>query len=128
MNELTAGFWEAARRHELVVQRCDACGSLRHYPQYLCPHCRSDAWSWAPVEGRGIVYSFTVTHRAFGRAWAERVPYAVATIELDSGIRMMSDLPAEDLDDVAIGARVEVYFDDTDDDVTLPRFRIVRPE
>lgn len=127
MNELTAGFWDAARRHELVVQRCDACETLRHYPQYLCPHCRSDAWSWTPVEGCGVVYSFTITHRAFGAAWVERVPYAVATIELDSGIRMVSDLPAEDLDDVAIGARVEVYFDDGSDEITRPRFRLVRP-
>jgi uncharacterized OB-fold protein len=126
MNELTAGFWDAARRHELVVQRCDACGVLRHYPQHLCPQCHSDAWSWAPIEGRGVVYSFTVTHRAFGAAWAERVPYAVATVELDNGIRMLSDLPADDTDDVVIGARVEVYFDDRDDDVTRPRFRLVR--
>jgi uncharacterized OB-fold protein len=125
MNELTAGFWDAARRHELVVQRCDECAVLRHYPQYLCPHCRSDAWSWAPIAGRGVVYSFTVTHRAFGAAWAERVPYAVATIELDDGIRMVSDLPAEDLDDVAIGAAVEVFFDDAGE-ITLPRFRLVR--
>jgi len=126
MNELTAGFWEAARRHELVVQRCDACARLRHYPQYLCPQCQSDAWSWVKIDGAGIVYSFTVTHRAFGAAWADRVPYAVATIELDNGIRMLSDLPADDVDDVAIGKRVEVWFDDVDDDVTLPRFRLVR--
>ena len=98
---------------------------MRHYPQYLCPQCRSDAWSWTPIEGRGVVYSFTVTHRAFGAAWADRVPYAVATIELDNGIRMVSDLPADDTDDVAIGAPVEVWFDDAGD-VTLPRFRLVR--
>ena len=126
MNELTAGFWDAARRHELVVQRCDACARLRHYPQYLCPQCQSDAWSWVPVDGNGVVHSFTVTHRAFGAAWAERVPYAIATIELDNGIRMLSDLPADDVDDVAIGKRVEVWFDDVGDDVTLPRFRLVR--
>jgi uncharacterized OB-fold protein len=126
MNELTAGFWDAARRHELVVQRCDACATLRHYPQYLCPKCRSDAWSWVPVDGKGVVYSFTVTHRAFGAAWAERVPYAIATIELDNGIRMLSDLPADDVDEVEIGKRVEVWFDDVGGDVTLPRFRLVR--
>ena len=78
------------------------------------------------MEGRGVVYTFTVTHRAFGAAWAERVPYVVATIELDNGIRMMSDLPAADLDDVVIGAPVEVFFDDVGE-ITLPRFRLVRP-
>jgi hypothetical protein len=37
----------------------------------------------------------------------------------------VSDLPDEDLEAVAIGRRVEVVFDDVDDEITLPRFRIV---
>jgi hypothetical protein len=123
-NPLTAGFWEAARRHQLVVQRCE-CGRYRHYPQPLCPHCHSGDWTWAPVSGRGVVYTFTVTHRAFHPAWADRVPYAVATVELDEGIRMVSDLPPQDTGEVRIGMPVEVFFDDTEP-VTLPRFRLVR--
>ena len=124
--ELTAGFWEAARRHELVVQRCTACGALRHYPQHLCPACQSGGWEWTPVTGRGQIYSFTVTHQAFHAAFADRVPYAVATIELDEGIRMVTDLPDDDVAAVAIGQPVEVFFEQLDDDVTLPRFRLVR--
>ena len=126
-NALTAGFWAAAARHELVVQRC-ACGLARHYPQPLCPRCHGGEWSWSPISGRGTVYSFTVTHRAFHPAWADRVPYVVATVELDEGIRMVSDLPPEDTDAVRIGAPVEVFFDDqptlTRETVTLPRFRL----
>jgi uncharacterized OB-fold protein len=130
-NSLTAGFWQAAGRGELVVQRC-TCGTLRHYPQPMCAVCHSSNWTWERVSGRGTVYTFTVTHRAFHPAWADRGPYAVATIELEEGVRMVSDLPPEDTDHVHIGAPVEVFFDAQGADghdghgVTLPRFRIVR--
>jgi uncharacterized OB-fold protein len=126
-SDLTAGFWDAARRHELVVQRCDECGLYRHYPQHLCPTCRSAAWSWAPVNGRGHIYSFTVTHRAFNAAWAPRLPYAVVMVELDEGVRMVSDLPDDELENVEIGREVEVFFEDLDD-ITLPRFRLAREQ
>ena len=123
--EMTTGFWDAARNHILVVQRCDDCHRYRHYPQYLCPACLSPNWTWSRVSGRGHVYSFTVTHQAFSPSWAPRLPYAVATIELDEGVRMLSDLPDDDVDDVAIGRAVEVFFDDVGD-ITLPRFRLTR--
>jgi uncharacterized OB-fold protein len=123
-SQLTAGFWDAARRHELVVQRCE-CGRYRHYPQLLCPDCSSASWAWATVSGRGTVYTFTVTYRAFHPAWADQLPYAVATVELDEGVRMVSDLPSEDTEVVRIGMPVEVFFDDQES-VTLPRFRLVR--
>ncbi|WP_326635257.1 OB-fold domain-containing protein [Streptosporangium sp. NBC_01755] len=123
-NPLTAGFWEAARRHELVLQRC-ACGRFRHYPQPLCPECYGGDWSWVPVSGKGAIYTYTVTHRPFHPAWAGQTPYVVATVELPEGVRMVSDLPPEDTEAVRIGAPVEVFFDDHEA-VTLPRFRLVR--
>lgn len=130
-NPLTEGFWAAAREHRLVVQRCDRCQLLRHYPQPMCPDCHSVDWSWTPVSGRGTVYTFTVTHQAFHPQWVDRVPFVVATIELDEGLRMVSDLPSSDLDDVEIGRRVECWFEDhllaDDSTFTFPRFRLVRP-
>ena len=68
-----------------------------------------------------------MTHHKFHPEWAGRSPYAVATVELPEGVRMVSDLPPEDTADVAIGAPVEVFFEDLDEaGVTLPRFRLVR--
>ena len=125
---LSAGFWEAAKRHELVVQRCAACGRLRHYPQYLCPQCHSDEWSWTAVSGKGTVYSYAVAHRSFHPAWNGRVPYAVVTVTLDEGVRMVSDLDPDDTARVAIGLPTEVFFEDVPGtDVTVPRFRLVAP-
>jgi uncharacterized OB-fold protein len=122
---LTEGFWNAAREHRLVLQRCTDCETFRHYPQVRCPRCLSERWGWVPVSGRGVVHTYSVSHRAFAPAWADRVPYAVATIELDEGPRVVSDLPPEDTDEVVIGRPVEAFFDDYED-VTLPRFRLVR--
>jgi uncharacterized protein len=128
---LTEGFWEAARQHRLVVQRCDRCAVMRHYPQPMCAECHSEAWTWTPLSGRGTVYTFTVTHQAFHPAWADRVPFAVATIALAEGVRMVTDLPTEDIDHVTIGAPVECWFEDHEMDdgstFTFPRFRLVAP-
>jgi uncharacterized protein len=125
---LTAPFWEATRRHRLILQRCDSCGRFRHYPQYLCPHCLSDGWTWVESRGAGTVYSYAVTHRAFHPSWVDRVPYAVVTVTLDEGVRMVSDLDPDDTARVAVGSPVEVYFEDLPDaEVTLPRFRLVEP-
>lgn len=129
-SELTEGFWKAAAEHRLVVQRCKGCGTLRHYPQPMCGDCHSTDWAWTEVSGRGTVYTFTVTHQAFHPAWAEQLPVAVATIELEEGMRMVSDLPSVDVDDVAIGMAVECWFEDHDNDdgtrFTFPRFRLSR--
>jgi uncharacterized OB-fold protein len=121
--EWSAGFWQACARGELVIQRCDACGRLRHYPQPLCPHCRAAAWSWQPVSGRGEVYSYAVCHRAFHPAFAGALPYVVATVELEEGVRMVADLAGVSADEVRIGMPVRVCFERLDDEIALPRFR-----
>jgi uncharacterized protein len=123
---LTQGFWDAAARHELVAQRCASCRSWRHYPQLLCPRCRSDEWAWERLAGTGTIHSFSVAHQAFHPDWAGRIPYAVATVELDEGIRMLSDMD-EDPDEVVIGRRVSVFFEEAGDGITLPRFRLLLP-
>ena len=76
-----APWWEALRRHELVVQRCAACGVWRHPPAPLCARCHATSCGWEPVGGRGRVFSYTWVHHATHPALAERVPYNVALVE-----------------------------------------------
>jgi uncharacterized OB-fold protein len=121
--EWSEGFWQGCARGELVIQRCDACLRLRHYPQPLCPHCRGARSSWQPVSGRGEVYSYAVCHRAFHPAFARAVPYVVATIELEEGVRMVADLAGVEPGEVRIGMPVRVCFERVDDAIALPRFR-----
>ena len=123
--ELSEGFWQGVERGELVVQRCRGCGSLRHYPQSICPDCHSPEFGWAPLSGRGAIYSYTVAHRAFHPAWKQHVPYVIATIELDEGIRMVSDLLDSDPETIAIGQPVQVYFAEMPGQGMMPRFRVL---
>ena len=91
----------------------------------MCPSCRSLDAAWERASGRGTLHSFTVSHRAFHPFWKDRVPYVIATIELEEGVRMVCDMPGLAPDEAAIGLRVEVCFEDVDAELTLPRFRVV---
>ena len=120
---LHAPFWDALRRHELVVQQCADCGRLRFIPSELCPACHSSVAGWAPVSGRGTVYTFTVVHRAPTPAYQADAPYALAYVELAEGPRVPARLVDVALDAVVVGMPVIVVFDDVAPDLTLCRFR-----
>lgn len=121
----TKQFWEGCRRHELLLQRCMDCGTLRHYPQPMCPTCGSWNAEWAKVSGKGKVYSYIVTAHPFHPGFAAEAPYATAIVELDEGVRLVSSIADCPPEDISIGMPVEVVFDDVTDEVTLPRFRRV---
>ena len=125
IDEQTRPFWEAARRHELVLQRCRECGSYRYPPGENCPECLSDDLEWARVSGRGTVFTWTVFHRVYHPGFVNEVPYAVVAIELEEGPRMTSNLVDCKLEDIKIGMPVEVVFEDASDEISLPKFRPV---
>ena len=77
---------------------------------------------WTAVSGRGTLYSFTVVHRAPSTAFAAEVPYVVAVVELDEGVRLMSNLIRCAPDAVRIGMPLKVAFRKLSDSVTLPVF------
>jgi uncharacterized OB-fold protein len=120
----TKPYWDAAKQHRLVIQRCDACDHAIFYPRSICPECMSDRISWIEASGSGTIYSYTVVHRAPAQ-FADDAPYVVALIDLTEGVRLMSNVVGSPPADVHIGARVSVVFDDVTPDVTLPKFRLV---
>ena len=120
---VTAPFWEAAKRHELSLQRCRAGDHRFMYPRIFCPVCYSDDLEWAPVSGKGRVYTFTVVHQAGHPFFQAQVPYVFAVVQLDEGPRMYTNIVEIDPDDVQVDMRVEAVFDDVTDDVTLVKFR-----
>jgi uncharacterized OB-fold protein len=117
-------FWEGCARHELLLQHCRACGRVQFYPRTLCKECWSTDLEWVPSDGLGSVYSFTVVHRPPSPAFESIVPYVVALIELDEGVRMLSHVVGTPPDDVQIGQRVRVAFDDLTEEVSLPVFEV----
>ena len=123
ITEEGAPYWEGCRAGELRVQRCTACARLHFPPSILCPHCLAEGGEWVALSGRGRIYSFIIVHRPQHPAFFEDVPYNVAIIELDEGIRLHSTIRDCPNDELSIGMPVEVVFDRVNDEVTLPRFR-----
>lgn len=123
VDEESKGFWEACGRHELVVQRCGACAALRHYPRALCPRCLSDAVEWLRCSGRGTVYTFTVTYQNQAPAFRDALPYVLAYVELEEGVRVLTTLVDCAPEAVRIGMPVAVVFEDLAPDLALARFR-----
>ena len=114
-------FWEAAKRHELTLQRCGACNAFIYYPRDRCPQCLSEKLEWQRVSGHGTVYSYTVVRRASTRSFADQ-PYVLAIVELDEGPRMTTNVEAP-IESIKVGMPVSVYFDDVTPERTLVKFK-----
>ena len=119
-------FWEAARRHQLALQRCEECGRFRYPPAPVCSACLSERAAWTPVSGRGTLSTFVVVHQRYFPSFADETPYNVVQVELDEGPRLTANLVEVPHDQIRIGMRVEVVFDDVTPEISLPRFRPVR--
>jgi uncharacterized OB-fold protein len=140
------GYFEAAGRGELVVQRCTVCGRLRGSIGAACPFCTALTWEWQPVQGKGVIYSYQIVTQAVHPAFGDWVPYPIVLVELDEqrsvpwrdgsegeavSVRLMGNLcrrgdplTPEDEEQVAIGKRVEVRFVDLGDGLALPQFEL----
>ena len=120
----TKPFWDAARQHRLSIPRCNSCGQHHFYPRELCPHCHSADLEWTDVSGKGEIYTFTVARKPAGPAFADDVPYVIAMIALDEGPRMLTNIITADVEQVAIGDRVTVRYDDVTPELSLPKFAL----
>ena len=119
-------FFEAARAHRLVIQRCRQCGTCRFPARQLCSRCLGGEADWVPASGRGVVFSFGVVHQVYHPAFTAEVQYAVVVIELEEGVRMTANLLDCPLDAVRIDLPVEVCFEERTPEVSLPQFRPLR--
>ena len=118
-----AEFFAGAKRADLMVQKCDRCGALR-FPAYeFCSECLETRASWVAVSGTGKVYSFNIMHQVYHPGFAGEVPYAVVVVELDEGVKFISNLVGIKPHDIRCGMPVEVTFEKIDEQITLPKFR-----
>ncbi|MGH9030702.1 MAG: Zn-ribbon domain-containing OB-fold protein [Acidimicrobiia bacterium] len=116
----TTPFWELAREHRLGLLRCTGCLRWMHPLAAGCP-CGADDPEWVAASGGGTLVSFTVVRRPAHPALADDVPYTILLVALDEGPQLVSGL-AGDGHALSVGERVRVWFDDVDDELTLPRF------
>jgi hypothetical protein len=115
-----AGFWDAAADGRLVAQRCISCRVLRHPPRPMCPTCQSLDWEWVDLSGRGVVYTYSILHHPQHPAFS--YPVIAVLVDLDEGVRVLSNLVDIIPADVAIGLPVQVRFSPTAGGGCVPVF------
>ncbi|MDX3760051.1 bifunctional MaoC family dehydratase N-terminal/OB-fold nucleic acid binding domain-containing protein [Streptomyces sp. AK02-04a] len=121
VNRDNAGFWEGVGRHQLLIQRCGGCGTLRFPWLPGCGACGSPEWDTVEASGEGTVYSYVVMHHPPFPAFDP--PYAVGLIELAEGVRIVSNVIGVPSDKVRIGMPVRLRFERYDEELVLPVFR-----
>lgn len=87
---VTQAWWDATAEKQLKVQKCRTCGSFQHYPRPFCLSCEMSELDLVDVSGEGTIHSFTVVHRS---AYDELpAPYAIALVDLEEGVRLLTRL------------------------------------
>lgn len=115
-------FWfDAAKEHRLVIQRCADCHELRHPVGPQCPKCQSFEWDTVEASGAATLYSFTVAHHPKHPAFD--YPLVIAVVELAEGTRLIANLAGIAPEEAEIGMALELDWLDADPDLTLPVFR-----
>jgi len=114
-------FWDATREGRLALPWCTVCEQPIWYPRAICPACLgSEAIEWRDASGRATVYAVTVEHSPQTRALEP--PYAVALVDLDEGVRLLTNVVGVLADRVAVGDRVQVTWEPLSDGRQLPLF------
>jgi uncharacterized OB-fold protein len=128
-NQDTEFFWEGTQQGELRIQKCNACGELRHPPGPVCPSCHAMDRGYVVASGRGTIFSFLVHHAP--QMPGRELPLTIALVELDEfrqaqpPIRFVADVRGNP-EDLAIGDAVVIGWDKVDDELTLPIWEVAR--
>ncbi|MCW2846350.1 MAG: hypothetical protein JWR90_324 [Marmoricola sp.] len=123
VNRDTEFFWEGTRHGELRLQRCNACGELRHPPGPVCPVCHAMDRGHVVASGRGRIFSFLVHHAP--KMPGRELPVTIALVDLEEGVRFVADVRGNP-EDLAVGDPVVVGWDKVDDELTLPIWEVAR--
>ena len=121
ISDINLLYFEGAAAGELRVRKCHRCGARFRFAHAWCPKCWSSEIGYERASGRGTVTNFCVVYQAPYAAFEEDVPYIIALIELDEGVRIMSNVIRCAPDHVRVGLAVKVVFEQRGE-VTLPMF------
>jgi len=119
------------------VQWCLRCDRGIFYPRAFCPYCTGvggdevgGPLAWHEASGRATVHAAVVEHRpeAAGALFANGTPYCVALVDLEEGVRMMTNIVGCRPEDVHSGMAVTVCWERLSDGRQLALFRPAEEE
>ena len=115
-----AWWWEAIDQGRLLIQRCRACGTLRHPPRPMCGECQSTEWDSIEASMEGEVFSFTQLH--YPKFPGYPYPLICAVIQLREGTRLVANVLGCDASELRIGMKVRGRVERVDEQTVLPNF------
>lgn len=118
-NKLYAPYFQALREQKLAAQHCEACGHIQMPPREFCFNCHSTRLEWKEVKQEGVLFTYTIVYRAFHPWFKDHLPYGVAVIETDDGIRFMGNYFDSDVESLECGMRMKCTFEKVNEEVTL---------
>ena len=122
IDDLTRPFWDAARQQRLVMQRCADCGAYVWHPQPWCRSCYGQNLAWQELSGQAELFTYSVVHYAPLPGYADDVPYVLATVRLAEGPQMMTNIVGCDWQQVRIGQRLAVCWEERAGGIRVPQF------
>lgn len=124
ISELSRPYWDALREGRLLFQRC-RCGNAWLPARSECPACLAPEPAWEQASGHGTLVSWVVYHTAYHPAFASRVPYNVALVQLREGPRLLTNIVAPG--DALSGDAPVTLSVEREGDIALARFRLEEP-
>jgi hypothetical protein len=119
-------FYAAAQQGQLALPRCRACQAYLALGTRVCTECLSEETEWQPVSGKGTLFTFGIMHQLYHPGFRDELPYNIAVVELDEGPRLNTNVVGLPHDQLRVGMRLEVAFEQVSPAVSLPRFRPAR--
>lgn len=125
ITDLTRPFWTAAKNRKLVLQKCRRCEVFNFHPKPWCIECGSRELTWTDAKPTGTVYSFTISRTVAMNfpGWEKDLPVLLCLIDLDDGARMYAQVTDCSPEEIRIGMRVTVHFEDISEEAGIPKFR-----
>jgi uncharacterized OB-fold protein/acyl dehydratase len=108
----TKFFWDGVNAHELRIQKREN-GTLQHPPVpalWLDAKREVQESDYLVASGKGTVFSFVVHHAP--KVPGRTLPFVIALVELDEGVRMLGELRNVDPSTVEIGMPVRAMYID----------------
>lgn len=115
-------FWEGTQQGKLLIQVCQDCQSKIFYPRKFCPECWSGNLDWVEASGKAKIHTFSTAYSMVEPKFMDELPYTIAYVDLDEGIRMMTRIVDCKPEDIRFDMEVEVVFHERGG-YRLPYFR-----
>ena len=118
-------YWDGLKERRLLLQQCGNCGLVRHYPRPMCDACHSLEVRWIESSRQGRLYAWTEVHHPFVPGFREEIPYVMATVALEEGVRLQCQMLGAEAAALRLDLPVEIVFREVQDGLVLPFAQVV---